>query len=265
MAFDDWLDEATAADLDGLAACLLDGRIPSAGAAGSVQLAGFDVGAVRFLDHFRDTRPEVIAWTLKRLARERRVADDRYANVSRLVWSGASEDDEAIRDTRVVLDDLFRRAQRHILISTFVIYDGRAIFQTLAEQIQRVPSLDVELYVNLTGRAQDEAEDVADFLSKFTKSHWPSGVRPPMIYYDPETRKREQERTSLHAKCVVVDNRWAFVTSANFTEAAQERNIEAGVLLDHPKLAGALASRFRALRDAGRMRRMDGASGEGGR
>jgi phosphatidylserine/phosphatidylglycerophosphate/cardiolipin synthase-like enzyme len=61
---------------------------------------------------------------------------------------------------------------------------------------------------------------------------------------------------SLHAKCVVVDERWAFVTSANFTEAAQERNIEAGVLLDHPKLAEALAARFRALREGGRLHRM---------
>jgi phosphatidylserine/phosphatidylglycerophosphate/cardiolipin synthase-like enzyme len=265
MALDDWLDEATAADLDGLAACLLDGRIPSAGAAGSVQLAGFDVGAVRLLQQFGDTKPAIIAWTLQRLARERRVADDRYANVSRLVWSGASEDDEAIRDTRVVLDDLFRRAQRHILISTFVIYDGRAIFRTLAEQIQRLPNLEVELYVNLTGRAEEEAQDVAAFLSTFAQHHWPFGVRPPTIYYDPETRKHGDERTSLHAKCVVVDHRWAFVTSANFTEAAQERNIEAGVLLDHPPLAGALASRFRALRDAGRMRRMDGLLGDEGR
>jgi len=268
MAFDDWLDEATAADLDALATSLLDGRIPSPGSAGSIQLAGFNVGAVRFLDHFKDSKPEVIAWTLRRLARERRTSDDRYANVSRLVWSGASEDEEAIRDTRVVLDDLFRRAERRVLISTFVIYDGRAVFRSLAAQVQRVPGLEVELFVNLpskTGRPEDEAGDVAEFLATFAQHHWPAGVRPPTIYYDPETRKHGEERTSLHAKCVVVDERWAFVTSANFTEAAQERNIEAGVLLDHPKLAGALAGRFRALRDAGRMRRMTGISGEGGR
>jgi phosphatidylserine/phosphatidylglycerophosphate/cardiolipin synthase-like enzyme len=60
----------------------------------------------------------------------------------------------------------------------------------------------------------------------------------------------------LHAKCVVVDERWAFVTSANFTEAAQERNIEAGVLLDHPKLAEALVARFQALREGGWLQRM---------
>lgn len=41
----------------------------------------------------------------------------------------------------------------------------------------------------------------------------------------------------LHAKCVVTDGRWTLLTSANFTEAAQERNIEAGVLVDDPRLA----------------------------
>ena len=53
----------------------------------------------------------------------------------------------------------------------------------------------------------------------------------------------------------------AFEASAralSFTEAAQERNIEAGVLLDHPRLAAALAGQFRALREAGRLRRMGG-------
>lgn len=259
MGFDDWLEEATAADLDALAQCLADGRIPSAGSAGSIQLAGFGTGAVRFLQGFDGTKPEVITWILRRLARERREADDRYASVARLVWSGASDDDEAIRDTRVVLDDLFRRAQRHVLISTFVVYDGLAVFRVLAEQVQRIPGLQVDLFVNLTsktGRAEDEAQEVQEFLSRFSRKHWPAGVALPNIYYDPETRKLGAERTSLHAKCVVVDDRWALVTSANFTEAAQERNIEAGVLLDQPNLAGALVRRFEALRDTGVVKRM---------
>jgi phosphatidylserine/phosphatidylglycerophosphate/cardiolipin synthase-like enzyme len=259
MSFDDWLEEATAADLDALAQCLTDGRIPSAGSAGSIRLAGFGAGAVEFLQGFDGTKPEVVAWTLRRLARERRESDDRYANVAKLVWSGASDDDEAIRDTRVVLDDLFRRAQRHVLVSTFVVYDGLAVFQRLAEQVQRVPGLRVDLFVNLkskTGLAEDEPEDVREFLARFTRHHWPARVVLPNIYFDPETRKLGDERTSLHAKCVVVDDRWAIITSANFTEAAQERNIEAGVLLDHPRLATSLAARFTALFDSGLVRRM---------
>jgi hypothetical protein len=113
---DDWLDEATSADLDALAQALVDGRIPERPSAGSIQLAGFDDGAVRFLTTFGSTHPSVVAWMVRRLAAERRRADDRYARVARLVWSGAADDDEAIRDTRVVLHDLFSRAERHVLI-----------------------------------------------------------------------------------------------------------------------------------------------------
>jgi phosphatidylserine/phosphatidylglycerophosphate/cardiolipin synthase-like enzyme len=46
---------------------------------------------------------------------------------------------------------------------------------------------------------------------------------------------------------VVVDEERAFITSANFTEAAQERNIEAGVLLSIPGIAKSLCSQFENL------------------
>lgn len=44
----------------------------------------------------------------------------------------------------------------------------------------------------------------------------------------------------MHAKCVVTDETAAFLTSANFTEAAQERNIEVGLLSREPRIAAAL-------------------------
>jgi phosphatidylserine/phosphatidylglycerophosphate/cardiolipin synthase-like enzyme len=78
----------------------------------------------------------------------------------------------------------------------------------------------------------------------------------PSIYYDPEARKLGAKRTKLHAKCVVIDEQFAFVTSANFTEAAQERNIETGVLLEHRAIAEALVERFRRLRETGTLRQM---------
>jgi phosphatidylserine/phosphatidylglycerophosphate/cardiolipin synthase-like enzyme len=49
---------------------------------------------------------------------------------------------------------------------------------------------------------------------------------------------------SLHAKCVVVDGRLVFVTSANFTDRGQTRNVEVGVVLDEPRLAAVLEAQF---------------------
>ena len=260
MSIDDaWLDAANAADLDALAQALLDGRIGAPFSTGSIQLAGFREGAAKFLNSLRGSDPRVVAWMLQRLSRERSRADNRYASVASLVWSGASEGEQATRDTKVVLDGIFSRAESHVLIATFVIYDGMSVFARLTDRLRLRPEIDVDLYVNLpseSGRDEDEAADAAHFVEFFARRHWPSDVPMPAIHYDPETRKHGTKRATLHAKCVVVDRRWAFVTSANFTEAAQERNIEAGVLLDHPRLAEALAGQFETLKKSGRLKRM---------
>jgi phosphatidylserine/phosphatidylglycerophosphate/cardiolipin synthase-like enzyme len=51
----------------------------------------------------------------------------------------------------------------------------------------------------------------------------------------------------MHAKCVVVDESIAFVTSANFTTAAQHKNVELGVLVRDAVFARRVASQWRNL------------------
>ena len=58
-------------------------------------------------------------------------------------------------------------------------------------------------------------------------------------------------RAVLHAKAVVHDNEQVFVTSANLTPKALDRNIEAGVLIRDRPLAQAIASHFQRLIDTG--------------
>ncbi|MCY2987319.1 MAG: phospholipase D-like domain-containing protein [Planctomycetota bacterium] len=62
------------------------------------------------------------------------------------------------------------------------------------------------------------------------------------------------KRSCLHAKCVAVDREHAFVSSANFTEAAQERNIEVGLLLHCTRVAEQLTHHFDGLLDAGALK-----------
>ena len=56
------------------------------------------------------------------------------------------------------------------------------------------------------------------------------------MFFDPRSLDPEV-RASLHAKAVVVDERRTFVTSANFTDAALDRNIELGLVVDERFLA----------------------------
>ena len=77
------------------------------------------------------------------------------------------------------------------------------------------------------------------------------------MYYDPRSVEIDgHKRAVLHAKCIVVDQRWSFVTSANFTEAAHERNIEAGLLIDDRRLAQRLVRQFEHFMNKGGLRRV---------
>ena len=180
-----------------------------------------------------------------RLAREARAS--RSAPPPELVWTG---DDamEALRETSVVVGELFRRAEHEVLLSGFVVRYGASVFEVLAGRMVERPELNVQLFINVgleEGRTADESVQL--FAQRFRARDWP-GKRRPDVFYDPRALERDAKRRAvLHAKCVVVDRRHALVTSANFTPNAQLRNIELGVLLDAPSLAEQIIGQFEGL------------------
>ncbi len=152
------------------------------------------------------------------------------------------------RDTAVVVQDLFRRARRSLLISTYGIYGGREIFRSLAARMESESEVRVRLFLNIAG---DVAP--ADFAADFLRCHWPEsgpeGSRLPDIYYDVRSQAphHEGETAVMHAKCVVMDGEEVLVTSANFTEAAQQRNIEVGLLVRSQSVARQVTQFFDGL------------------
>ncbi|TMQ33925.1 MAG: hypothetical protein E6K70_10465 [Planctomycetota bacterium] len=66
---------------------------------------------------------------------------------------------------------------------------------------------------------------------RFRNREWPKDSRLPEVYFDPRSLALDpKKRACMHAKCIVIDRKTVFVSSANFTEAAQERNLEVGLL-----------------------------------
>jgi len=179
------------------------------------------------------------------LAEQRMLVEREHAKLD-LVWTGPEGIGSASRDTRVVVKELFGKAKSNVLLSTYAIYDGAAFFKPLADRMVEQPRLTVELFVNIDRKAHQSAEQAVEkFTSDFTKYHWP-WPQKPRVFYDP--RAHDLAQTSvLHAKCVIVDGATALISSANFTEAASNRNIEAGVLTTDRTLIATLASQFRRL------------------
>lgn len=62
------------------------------------------------------------------------------------------------------------------------------------------------------------------------------------MYYDPRALELDGV---LHAKAIAADDEVVFVTSANLTEAAFDRNIEVGLLVRDRAMAATLSSHFR--------------------
>ncbi|MFK8185522.1 MAG: phospholipase D-like domain-containing protein [Phormidesmis sp.] len=113
------------------------------------------------------------------------------------------------------------------------------------------PTIQVRLFVNIKRpyRQNSKSEEtlLREFSETFRKNIWP-GDRMPEVFYDPRSLSTEKSpRACLHAKCVVVDDKQLLVTSANFTEAAHQRNIEAGVLLSDSMAAKSMRSQFERL------------------
>lgn len=165
-----------------------------------------------------------------------------------LVWSGPDCPGTFHRDTKVVIDDLFKSATTEVLVAGFAIFNGKAVFHELAKRMDVLPDLKVKLFLNVHYHPDlSEAETVRQFGQNFREHHWP-GNRLPTLYYDPRSLCRDKhQRAVLHAKCILCDRKAAFITSANFTEAAQTRNIEVGTILFSTALATELAEVFEAL------------------
>ena len=198
-----------------------------------------------------------LAAAIRAVEAARRIAEERPAPT--LVWSDL--DIAGSRDTGVVCNELFRTAVRSVLLSTFNLghkakegaEKGNPVLRPLAMRMAEVPDLKVRLFVNLrrlehmAHAGEREVEDA--FAGWFRRDVWPWD-RVPEIYYDPRSLSGTADETAcLHAKCVVVDDERAFVTSANLTEAAHSRNIEAGVLLEDAVFARRLRDQFESLID----------------
>jgi len=174
-----------------------------------------------------------------------------------LVLSGPDVDGVPTADTGAVLRALFSQAQVEVILVGYTIFNGRRVFAPLAERMECTPTLRTWFCLDIAREFGDGSSD-ADILRKFEREfrthHWP--WKPvPEVYYDPRALRSDSLRACLHAKCVVVDRHAALLTSANFTEAAQVRNIEAGVLIRHTPTVARLVDYLEGLRASGQLRK----------
>jgi len=168
-----------------------------------------------------------------------------------LVWSGPEAPGLHARDTRRVYEELLSTAEQSVWVSTYAYFDGPRAFDVLAKRMDSVQNLKVTLLLNIQRKWGDTtAADqlVVRFADRFWSKDWP-GSRRPSVFYDPRALDLNGPGGVLHAKAVVTDDESVFVTSANLTEAALDRNIELGVLVRDRTFALTLCKHLQILVD----------------
>jgi phosphatidylserine/phosphatidylglycerophosphate/cardiolipin synthase-like enzyme len=179
-----------------------------------------------------------------------------------LVWTGPETKASIARDTGLVVQRLFESAQRSVIVGGYT-FDRAEILRPL-HQAMLTRGVSATFFVDIDGTTQPEnAERFATaFIDKFFRGVWTFGLPKPDVFYDPRTAVRGDipgfDWATLHAKCIVVDDERAFITSANFTDRGHTRNIEAGVLIEDKTFSEELAGHWRQLVSEGLVRRYVG-------
>ena len=178
------------------------------------------------------------------------------------VWTGPEVAGLHARDTRRVYEELLGTAERSIWASTYAFFDGPQAFKILASRMDAVPGLEVTLLLNIERRRRDTTAADSSRASVRRRVLGPGvagGIIRPKVYFDPRSVEMEGPDGVLHAKAVVADEESVFITSANLTAAAWDRNIEMGLLVRDHALATTTVIHFRTLIENDLLRRLPGA------
>jgi phosphatidylserine/phosphatidylglycerophosphate/cardiolipin synthase-like enzyme len=202
-------------------------------------------------------RPKLMALLLERLA-DTQDALQHERDAWSFVWSGPEPLHARAADTFATVDQLLRKARCSILIATYNIGlsdEFRALMEGLARRLEAKELQRIQLFFHPV-QIQDRLghEPMTAIRSWFDKQVWPWPAKPE-AYVDKRLLQARTEHCLQHAKVVIADadtpQASALVTSANFSEAAQRHNFEAGWLVREPWRADMVNKHFQQLVGAG--------------
>ncbi|MCK6498050.1 MAG: DISARM system phospholipase D-like protein DrmC [Nitrospira sp.] len=158
-----------------------------------------------------------------------------------LVWTGPKTGLIPTRQTEQVMLEVIDSAKSDLFLMTYVFYKASSIVEALNAAIRRNVKVCV-LLESSSAHGGTVRGDSVKFISE--------AVPGAAIYVWRPTAgaaEVEPQTAAVHAKCAVADRRIAFVTSANLTSAALERNMELGLLIRGGSEPDRLQSHLEAL------------------
>jgi cardiolipin synthase len=138
-----------------------------------------------------------------------------------IVWTGPSSALIATRKTEQALLEVIQASRSRLFITSFVAYDVSSIMKALEKAVSR----EVQVSMLLEASEKDGGGISFDVIGKM-KTELPAAT-----VYSWVAKTDKFAGGKVHAKIAVADERICFVSSANLTGHAMERNMEAGILI----------------------------------
>lgn len=167
-----------------------------------------------------------------------------FENVSRhqfteLVWTGPTTPFVSARRTEQALLQVIGAAKQTLFVTSFVAYEVSTIVKAFNDASTRGVSISM-----LLESSQDHGGSISFDVIGMMRTLVPSAK-----LYAWRERSAPFADGRVHAKVAVADDRMCFITSANLTGHAMEKNMEAGVLISGGHIPRLLDDHLRSLVD----------------
>lgn len=162
------------------------------------------------------------------------------AQNTELVWTGPTTPFVSTRRTEQALLQVINSAERSLFITSFVAYDVSTIVKALNTASGRGVDLSMLLELSKDHGGSitfDAIGKMATLVPSARLYAWRDKLDP---FFDGR----------VHAKIAVADGKTCFITSANLTGHAMEKNMEAGVLISGGGIPKILDEHLQSLVDA---------------
>jgi cardiolipin synthase len=154
-----------------------------------------------------------------------------------LVWTGPRTPFVSPRRTEQALLEVINGATWSLFLTSYVAYDIANVVRALNDATER----GVQVHMLLERPRSDGGAISFDAMGRLRQAVL--GAH----FFTWEDAGNAAAGGSVHAKVAVADDETCFITSANLTGSAMERNMEAGVLIRGGELPRLLGSHLRAL------------------
>jgi phosphatidylserine/phosphatidylglycerophosphate/cardiolipin synthase-like enzyme len=200
---------------------------------------------------------ETLAAMVEAIIDTRRHATDVSLSQTLVVTGPATSHTENLK-TGARFIQVVQHARRELMLATFALYQGDRILEPIHDAMIRIPGLEVTLILNVARKYGDRTcnENILEAARLEFSKNWPWSQMPSVWYFPESINMNSVDRASMHAKFVIADEERCFITSANFTEAAQKKNIEVGVELSNSHESRGLSRYFKQLMADGKLERL---------